>query len=519
MIRDLLEGAPTRPRTADVCIVGAGAAGIALAVEFGRLGKTVTLLEGGGRVLEDEAQKPYVAESEALPHRGLHAGRFRVLGGTTTKWGGQILELDRLDFERRSWVPESGWPFEKSELVPYYARALELEGLSGARLRDDSVWACVGNLPSHFNHLRTYVSRWCPEPNFANLHGATLRDSPSIEVWVHANAVELKMENDVVQGVRCRTQSGIEATFTAVEYIACLGAIESARFFLQPRNGRIPWNESGLLGKHFQDHIDCNAATVIPVSCPAFHQTFDSIFLNGYKYTPKVKFDERTQREQETLSAGATFFSSSQLDDVMVGMKSTAKRVLGGKLGEIKASDAWRLVRHSPLLMHQAYRYSIEHRAYHPPSAELKMRVHCEQEPDSSSAITLSDERDEFGMLRTKLAWKISPMELRTIRSFVQVAQRSLAGLAQIVPDADLMAKDNRFVERCEDSFHHMGGMRMHDSPHLGVVDSNLKLHGTRNGYVCSSAVFPTSGFSNPTHTVLALAVRLARRLGTKRYA
>jgi choline dehydrogenase-like flavoprotein len=53
----------------------------------------------------------------------------------------------------------------------------------------------------------------------------------------------------------------------------------------------------------------------------------------------------------------------------------------------------------------------------------------------------------------------------------------------------------------------------MADSPQRGVVDSNLKLFGVGNGYVCSSAVFPTSGFSNPTHTIIALAVRLAEHL------
>ena len=46
-----------------------------------------------------------------------------------------------------------------------------------------------------------------------------------------------------------------------------------------------------------------------------------------------------------------------------------------------------------------------------------------------------------------------------------------------------------------------------------GVVDTNLRLFGTRNCYVCSGAVFPTSGFSNPTHTLLALAIRLAEHL------
>jgi choline dehydrogenase-like flavoprotein len=55
--------------------------------------------------------------------------------------------------------------------------------------------------------------------------------------------------------------------------------------------------------------------------------------------------------------------------------------------------------------------------------------------------------------------------------------------------------------------------MRISSSPSNGLVDPNLRLHGLANAYICSSAVFPTSGFSNPTHTLLALAVRLAEHL------
>ncbi len=75
------------------------------------------------------------------------------------------------------------------------------------------------------------------------------------------------------------------------------------------------------------------------------------------------------------------------------------------------------------------------------------------------------------------------------------------------------MTGDPSFIARCDDSNHHMGGMRMGSSAAAGVVDPDLLLYGTSNVYVCSSAVFPTSGFSNPTHTLLALAVRLAEHL------
>jgi len=192
-------------------------------------------------------------------------------------------------------------------------------------------------------------------------------------------------------------------------------------------------------------------------------------------------------------------------------LKGTAKKLLSGRVGEINGAEAWELLRNGPLLARHGYRYTVKHRAYHAHKAPMQMRVHCEQEPCGDSRITLSDVRDELGLLRTRIRWRLSDRELRTIRCVGQVAQSALAGVARVQAVEDLV--DAGLARRCEDSFHHMGGMRMGSTEHSGVVDPDLRLFGTTNAYVCSSAVFPCSGFSNPTHTLLALAMRLAERL------
>ncbi|HSY69835.1 MAG TPA: FAD-binding protein, partial [Edaphobacter sp.] len=264
MIRDLLHDTPQAGFNADICIAGAGAAGITLAVEFARKGQKVLLLEGGGALREDSSQAIYDSEIVGLPHRGIHTGRIRVKGGTTVRWGGQILELDARDFTPRPGVPDSGWPFPKTELTSFYERALQLEGLAKVQRSDEAVWRDLGLPFTQFEGLDSYLSRWCPEPNFARLHNKTLTTHPNIHLWLHTSAVELITEGDTATGLRCRTLTGIETIFRAPRYIFALGGIESSRFFLQPRLGGLPWNRSGLLGQHFQDHIDCNAAVIHP---------------------------------------------------------------------------------------------------------------------------------------------------------------------------------------------------------------------------------------------------------------
>ena len=475
----------------------------------------MSLLDGGGVAIEEASQEPYRSEVVGHVHRGVHVGRFRAHGGTTTKWGGQILELDASDFERREWVSGSGWPFAKSELAQSYARALELEGLAGVELEDAEVWRRLKEPGPRFVEMVAYLSRWTPQPNFAVLHRETLEGS-AVSVWLHANAVGLEMDGETVRGVRVKTLSGRAATFRAERFIFCMGAIESSRFFMQPRDGGLPWNRSGVLGKHFQDHIDSDAGELRVVDRVKFHAMFDNVFLNGYKYHPKIKLSAEAARERATLNAGATMSFVSDLDEQLCALKETAKKMLRREVKQIGATELAEVVKNLPLLARQAWHYKVRHRAYNPESAKVMLRVHCEQEPMGASSITLSDERDALGMLRTRLDWRISDLEQRTILEFARLAKRELAAVAELTLDADLERGDAAYRARCDDSNHHMGGMRMAASEPEGVVDPDLRLFGTRNCYVCSGAVFPTSGFSNPTHTLLALAVRLAEHLTSR---
>ena len=512
MIRDLLHETPSPDLRPNVCIVGAGAAGILLAVELRRQGKSVLLLEAGARELDEADQQLYQADLLGLSHRGITTGRFRVHGGTTRRWGGQILELDTIDFERRPWIRESGWPITKATLQPFYERALVHEGLGSVLREDSSVWRALRLAPPVLDGLLPYFSRWCPDPDFSRLHARFL-ESDAVEVWLHANAVALDYKHGTVTGVRAKTLIGREHIFRAESYVFALGAIETTRFFLQPREGQLPWNTSGRLGLHFQDHIDLNAARVVVRDPCRFRAVFDNAYVRGHKYHAKFRLAPELEHARQTLNVAATMNFASSSDEALSGVKATARKLLHGRLRELTPAELMRGAASLPLLGRQIARYLIDHRAYNPPDAEISLRLHCEQEPDGASKLTLSQERDRLGMLRVQLDWRISTLERHTMREFVLQAQHSFKGLLDLVPDPALMAGDPAVTARCDDSNHHIGGMRMAVSPREGVVDLDLRVHGLTNCFVCSSAVFPTGGFSNPTHTVLALAMRLADRL------
>jgi aryl-alcohol dehydrogenase-like predicted oxidoreductase len=147
--------------------------------------------------------------------------------------------------------------------------------------------------------------------------------------------------------------------------------------------------------------------------------------------------------------------------------------------------------------------------------SKTMLTLHCEQSPLSASSITLAEDRDSIGLLKARLDWQISGHEIRTLRNYLRRAAEVFSSrrFAKIEAPKGFYEDDSLVISLCADSNHHMGGARMAVSSSQGIVDSNLKLHGISNGYLCSSAVFPCSGFSNPTHTMLALGMRLADHL------
>jgi choline dehydrogenase-like flavoprotein len=519
MIVDLQQHEAPPDLSADVCIVGAGAAGLVLAAELVRQGRRVLLLESGGLAAESSPQELNRCSYTGQPRRNADRGRQRALGGTTTLWGGQILELEDEDFTARPWVPGSGWPFAKSTLAPYYERALAAEGLSRAIRDDADVWREMHISPPKLGEaFAAYFTRWCPEPNFAHLY-RELFQSPRLCVVLHATAVAMVFSEDDsrVCGIECVAPPWKRRTFSARAYALCLGTIEATRFLLQPMEGdQTPsWNRSGLLGKHFQSHIDGNVAAIPAESALKLQPRFANVYLHGLKYHPKFRLALPSQQREAILNTAAsiTCIHSSELE--LRRAKAAARNLAHGRLPEIDWRDLGGILRQIPTMAELAYSYRMRRRAAWPKNSNFWLRVHCEQEPLSESRIELADTRDATGLLQARVDWRVSPLEWNTIRCFAEEVKRTFAALGigkiELIPE---LAREDGFRELTFDASHHdMGGTRMAADPNQGVVDTDLRLHGIANAYVCSASVFPCSGFSNPTHTLIALAIRLADHL------
>ena len=162
-----------------------------------------------------------------------------------------------------------------------------------------------------------------------------------------------------------------------------------------------------------------------------------------------------------------------------------------------------------------AMRYLRFHRMYNLADRGISLRLTAEQRPLMESRISLRADRDQLGMPMVDVDWRADSATLETMARFAEHVASYLAEheLASTTLDPRLMDRDPAFFAEADDANHHMGTARMSTSMHTGVVDADLKVHGTRNLYVAGAAVYPGTGFANPTYTAVALGLRLAERL------
>lgn len=519
MIIDLETASGLEEIVCDVAIVGAGAVGITMAAELATSGLDIVLLEAGGSSFEASSQGLYnAARSIGHPLPGLYEGRFRLLGGTTNFWGGQLVPFGLTVFEERSWLPYSGWPMEKSELAPFYERVLDLLRLNWIR-EDEAVWRRLNaEEPDLGEDLDVFFTRWIPNPNFAKLFQRTI-EGDQLRVYVHANVTAIDPAKFVGApvGLDVQTLQGHRRRVTARSAVLSCGTIEIVRLlqFPQATGASAPWSDGPWLGRGFVDHVDCFCGKVNIIDKEKFHDIFDNVYFDGYKYNPKVRLSNLSQRRDRLLDISAQFSFNSDMSEHLSNLKLFIRALSSGRWPRQYwklPAQLWALWK---VALPLALRYLRSSRAFNPTDRGVELRLTGEQFPCKESSIRLGEDLDRLGRPVAEVDWRLDGRELETFAQFAEKLDRGFRarGIASIDIDPLLQARDLRFLDKIDDGFHQMGGARIGRSKVEGVVDQDLAVHGTSGLYVAGAAVFPATGFPNPTMTAMALGLRLADHL------
>ncbi len=531
---------------AEVCIVGAGAAGITLARELSAAGIDTLLLEAGGAAFEPATQDLYAG---TVVDKDMHSPpdryRQRRLGGTTTIWGGRCMPFDEIDFEKREYVPDSGWPIGRDALMPYYPKANRLceagrfEYLASEAFRRPLRPMLERFDSSHFS-LDTLERFSCPT-DFGRRYARSLATSAHLRVLLHANVTAIKLEHDggAVNELVVQNLQGKTFTVRANRYVLASGGLEVARLLLASRDVQANGigNSHDMVGRFYMCHV---AGTIgrIQVNGPL------SNVYHGYDVSDEGIYCRRRiallpaqQREQRLGNFVARLHHPRITDpahrNAVLSLLYLAKFLIpyeyGKRLHGEESAGAAGWFRHVRNVMarpfdavgfawHMLNDRKLAERKF--PSIIVASRANlfsldfrAEQQPNRDSRVALGEGRDAFGMPRLKIDWRYT-------RNDVDTVSRALALLASDFRTSGIgtFEYDPGEVEREMTRYgayggHHMGTARMGDDPKSSVVGRDCRVHGLSNLFIASAATFPTSSQANPTLTVVAMALRLADHL------
>jgi choline dehydrogenase-like flavoprotein len=546
MIQDasgLMDGAEL---CADICIVGAGAAGITMALELLDSGIDVLLLESGGLKADKATQNLYAGSvADERLHSPPDRYRQRRFGGTTTIWGGRCMPFDGIDFEARDYMPNSGWPFDGSVLAPYYRRANQLCEAGEFKY---TVGGAFSRAPPPMiqgfesaNFTTDTLERFSCPTDFGARYAHKLRAARNVRVLLHANLTALRLAEtgERVQSADVRTLSGLRFSVSARCFVLATGGLEVARLLLASRDvqaGGIG-NQHDIVGRYYMCHL---AGTVGALSIDrplgAVWNGYD-ISDEGIYCRQRLALTASAQRRNRIGNFIARLHHPRITDpkhrNSILSLLYLAKFLIpyeyGKRLhGEERASLAtWlqhvRNVAAGPFdaagfAWHMFKDRKLADRKF--PSIIIKPKInlysldfHAEQQPNPQSRVSLGAELDPLGVPRLSVDWRYTATDVETVSRSIALLAADLrqSGIGSLSYDAE--ALETEMTRYGAYGGHHIGTARMGEDPRSSVVDADCRVHGVDNLFIAGAAVFPTSSQANPTLTVVALASRLAQNL------
>jgi len=462
----------------DVCIAGAGPAGIVLALTLAELGIASVLLEAG--TMEPpgvEGRDPYKGEVSALPYP-LSDSRLRYFGGSSNHWGGWCKPLDGIDFQQSNKAPLPSWPISLEDLDLHYRKSLEWCEIPSTDFDtnssvSDSATELYFSKESGFT---TRLFRFSPPTRFGRRYRDAIENNELIQCVTNATLVAIESDAETVTSVFADSPDGSRVQVSADRFVLAMGGIENARFLLHvAENGQAEFgNQSDLLGRCFMDHF-------------GFHPGF-LVARPGLKH----------YRHDQDGVAIMPVVTLSHQQQVELDLPSVCMMLTPGTPSE-QLSPAYFA---NPGIMEGDAREALRYR----------LQLICEPTAHAASRITLTKDKDAFGINRVRLDWKILDEDYDNVEKVVNLFERAVGrdGLGRVQRTRWFKGDIRRNLSP---GMHHMGTTRMSDDPRFGVVNPDCLVFGSNNLYVAGSSVFPRVGYSNPTLTLVALADRLARHI------
>jgi hypothetical protein len=453
----------------DIAIIGAGAAGITLALKLTSYGKKVALIEAGGLEYSDDSQQVYRAKTAGDPYFELDVARLRYFGGSTNHWAGWCRTFETEDFGRGYLGNEYSWPIGFEDLDRYRVEACEILEISSD----------FNDINSIDSEIESIAFNFSPPVRFGSKYFDALASNPLVHVFLNSNLVDVTHSGERVTSIKVESYNENTASISSQKFVFAMGGIENSRYllWLQTKYGNSFISDTCPIGRYWMEHPH---------------------FTLGQAIVDKRKVSER-------------FYSISPQAQIDYGIMNCGLRV-----EHLNDQGTKALIR-AVLCLAPTLGQSLVSLAGRNLVCGARFTAAWEQSPGKQNRITLDSAQDRFDIPKPILNWKKSELDRKTlvtsVAKFNEWLLRIDGGRVQL--DEWILNEEDYPLNDLLAGYHHMGGTRMHSSKEFGVVDENCKVYGSSNLYMAGSSIFTTGGHNNPTLPIVQFSLRLAEHLVT----
>ena len=537
----------------DICIVGTGPAGIVLVNELAKTGKKICILESGG--IKKSAKTDALRETKSDGIKIKTYSRERVFGGASKTWAGLSSLYDSDDFNSKQWSKYLSWPISYEELLPYYKKAVTYKFPNINLFSTKSVLSKkIANQTQLFFHNdslqdKMFISSASPK-RFAEYYDIFV-NSDDVDLFLHATVGEIRKDKNnstSSDGVVVYKSNGDKRFISARKIIIAAGGIDNAVILLNSKSFGLQGLGNGhdVVGRFLMNHPKSNCG-IIELHTPIKKAPYYfGAMIDGYAAYAGIQLTKTFREEKQLLNSYLRLepmfpWSDSKGVESLITIITNSKVIFSNwkKLNKNKlvylrdysetGDDSGIKNNHrsvkgfvkllfyitSDISMVGQYVFYRLFSKLNPSISKVRIRNFMEMEPEWSNRITLSEEVNGLSIPVPIVAHSVTKKDKESMIVlhkvlFDTVSSSNIGVFKSPLLDNSILGKDWPINQ---DASHYIGTTRMGDNPETSVVDGNCRIHGINNVYVAGSSIFATSGCVNPTLTIAALAIRLAKHL------
>ena len=509
---------------ADICIIGGGVAGLVIAKELSKSNKNIVLIESGDEGFSMENQSLYAPDqkNDTLYPDPTYT-RLRFLGGASNHWENNTSPLDKIDFEKKEWIKNSGWPIKYDDIKNYYSLAAKYCGVNDGNYNVDK-WANKLDAPDLVRAsdiLDTGIAKASiPPTRFFAVHGEDIVSAKSVRIFKNSNVTDIEYDNisQKVKKIFFETSPGTRHEVNAKIFVMCCGGIENARLMLhfnQKYKNKLG-NTHDNVGRYFMDHPMVRGAHFYPhkklnLKLYKGAKLNDNLVLGYFKLSDNALHTHQVSNARMPIVLASNYTISDGISSHHIMMDSFNK----GEIPDDFGTHLLNFINDIDMVAEAVSRKAFDTKLfdYADEKTVYQIPMMVEQTPNRNNRIKLGKNKDVYGIPKIDIEWEVTNEDKERAYKTLNIFANEIGalGLGRI---RVLQERDERiWGDQLGFGHHHMGTTRMGFNEREGVVDSNLKVFGTNNLFVSGSSVFPTGGHVPPTLTIVSLSIRLARYL------